>query len=180
MEGGKQLEAISQRMEAVRAHPVAELLECPEEIGRLLNDSAQCITFDAGETIFRQAEISKGLYLVVSGLLQRRAERLETRVTLSPARIGDLVELAAALGDGHHTYTLTTQGTGSVMLLPKAALDEAFQSYPPFRMRLLEELAREVSRGYCTSCLCRTITHRRASAADSLFQSKDEPEGSEG
>ena len=166
MKGGMQLEAISQRIEAVRARPVAELLECPEEIGQMLNGSSQCIPFVAGETIFRQAGVSRGIYLVVSGLLQRRAERLETRVTLAPARVGDLVELAASLGDGRHTYTLTAQSAGSVLLLPKAALDEAFQRYTPFRMRLLEELAREVSRAYSTTCLCRTATHRRASAAD--------------
>jgi CRP-like cAMP-binding protein len=153
-------------MEAVRARPVAELLECPAEIGQLLNGSAQCVPFDEGEMIFRQSGVCRGLYLVVSGLLQRRAERLETRLTLAPARAGDLVELAAALGDGRHTYTLTAQGAGSVLLLPIAALNEAFQSYPPLRMRLLEELAREVSRAYNTCCLCRTMIQRRASAAD--------------
>ena len=68
------------------------------------------------------------------------------------ARSGDLVELAAALGDRIHTYTLLAQTPGSVLLLPIEALHQAFQSYPPLRMRLLEELAREVSRAYhlCT------------------------------
>jgi CRP-like cAMP-binding protein len=64
------------------------------------------------------------------------------------ARSGDLVELAAALGDRIHTYTLVAQSPGSVLLLPIDGLHQAFQSYPPLRMRLLEELAREVSRAY--------------------------------
>ena len=147
-----QPEARSWRMEAVQAHPLAELLECPPETGNLLNGAAQCIDFDAGEIVFRQSGACQGLYVVVSGQFLRRAERLEARLTLSPARAGDLVELAAALGDGHHTYTLSAQTAGSVLLLPMEALSQAFQNYPPLRMRLLEELAREVSRAYNACC----------------------------
>ena len=95
----------------------------------------------------------------------RRAERLETRLTLGLARAGDLLELAAALGDSHHTYTLTAQTPGSVLLLPIGALNLAFQDYPPLRMRLLEELAREVSRAYDACCMSRTARTRRGSAA---------------
>ena len=148
-------------MDAVAPHPLAELLECPPVTGNLLNSSAQCFDFDSGETVFRQFGICRGLYLVISGQFQRKTERLETRLTLSPARAGDLVELAAALGDGHHTYTLTAQTPGAVLLLPMEALNQAFQSYPPLRMQLLEELAREVSRAYNTCGLTRMLTARR-------------------
>jgi len=86
---------------------------------------------------------------------------MEARLTLGPARAGDLVELAAVLGDGHHTYTLTAQTLGSVLLLPFEVLGQAFQSYPPLRMQLLEELAREVSRAYNACCMNRAIKVRR-------------------
>jgi len=160
-----QREARSRRMETVRAHPVAELLECPPAVALLLNGSAKCIDFEAGELVFRQSESCRGLYLVLLGHFQRKTERLEAHLTLSPARAGDLVELAAALGDGHHTYTLSAQSAGSVLMLPIETLNEAFQSYPPLRMQLLEELAREVSRAYCSYCLSRVVTHRRGSTA---------------
>jgi hypothetical protein len=160
-----QREAKSRRLEAVRAHPVAELLECPPTIGLLLNRSAQCLSFEAGEVVFRQSGICRGLYLVITGQFLRRAERLETRLTLGPVRAGDLVELAAALGDRHHTFTLASQTAGSVLMLPIEALNHAFQSYPPLRMRLLEELAREVSRAYNTCCFSRVARPRRVSSA---------------
>jgi len=147
--------ARSGRIAAVQAHPLAELLQCPPGTDDLLNGAAVCIEVDAGKAVFRQAENCRGLYLVVSGTFLRRAERLETRLTLGMARSGDLVELAAALGDGRHTYTLSSQTEGSVLLLPSAALNQAFAAYPPLRMRLLEELAREVSRGYDASCQSR-------------------------
>lgn len=83
------------------------------------------------------------------------------RVTLGSARPGDLVELAATLGDGHHSYTLSSVTPGSLLLLPQDALQRAFESYPPLRMRLLEELAREVSRAYITCCLTRVVPARR-------------------
>ena len=157
----------SEQMDAVAAHPLAELLECPPAAGSLLSSAAQCISFDAGEVVFRQNEACTGLYVVVSGLFLRKAERLKTRLTLGPARAGDLVELAATLGDGYHTYTLTAQTPGSLLVLPIEALNKVFENYPPLRMRLLEELAREVSRAYISCCLNRTVhTRQRASEAD--------------
>jgi CRP-like cAMP-binding protein len=150
-----------ERLAAAAAHPLAELLECPREAGSLLNGATRCVEFDAGAVVFRQQGTCKGLYVVVSGDFVRKAERFDMRVTLGSARPGDLVELAAALGDGFHTYTLTAVTTGSLLLLPIEALQNAFHSYPPLRMRLLEELAREVSRAYITCCLTRVVPARR-------------------
>lgn len=157
-------EARSGGTDAVQPHPLAELLECPPTIGNLLNGSASSIDFEAGETVFRQSGVCRGLYVVVSGQFLRKTERMETRLTLGPVRVGELVELAAALGDGHHTYTLTAQSPGTVLLLPIEALRQAFQGYPPLRMQLLEELAREVSRAYNACCLNRTTKTRRRGA----------------
>lgn len=116
--------------------------------------------------MFRQAGSCLGLYLIVSGQFQRKTERLETRLTLGAARAGDLVELAAALGDKRHTYTLVAQTPGSVLLLPIEALQQAFETYPPLRMRLLEELAREVSRAYHACSVSTTIRTRRRSIGE--------------
>jgi len=126
-----QSEAKPRRLEAVRPHPVAELLECPPAIGLLLNRSAQCLSFEAGQVVFHQSGICRGLYLVITGQFQRRAERLETQLTLGPARAGELVELAAALGDRHHTFTLAAQTAGSLLMLPMEALSQAFQAFHP-------------------------------------------------
>jgi hypothetical protein len=46
-------------------------------------------------------------------------------------------------------------------LLPIEALQQVFVNYPPLRMRLLEELAREVSRAYLSCCMNRTGPIRR-------------------
>jgi len=156
-----QLEERIERLAAAAAHPLAELLECPQEAGQLLTSASRCIDVDAGEAVFRQNGSCKGLYVVVSGDFVRKAERLQMRVTLGTARPGDLLELAAALGDGHHTYTLTAVTPGSVLMLPIDALRHAFENHPPLRMRLLEELAREVSRAYITCCLTRVTPARR-------------------
>lgn len=156
-----QPEARTGRMAAVQARPLAELLECPTGTSNLLNCAANCISVDVGEVLFRQSAICRGIYVIVSGQFLRRTERLETRLNLGVARPGDLVELAAALGDCRHTYTLSAQTAASVLLLPMQALNQAFEAYPPMRMHLLEELAREVSRGYEASCLNRMPRTRR-------------------
>jgi len=156
----------SGRADSVAAHPLAELLQCPPATGSLLNASAQFLNYDAGESVFHQSDQCQGLYLVVSGTFLRKAERLQSRLTLGTARPGDLLELAAALGDGEHTYSLTAQSLGSILMLPIDALNEAFRSYPPLRMQLLEELAREVSRAYCACRVSRALKSRRRNSTD--------------
>jgi CRP-like cAMP-binding protein len=156
-----QPESRLERLAAVAAHPLAELLECPQDAGNLLASTSRTIDFEAGQVVFRQHGVSRGLYVVVSGEFARKAERFQMRVTLGTARPGDLLELAAALGDEHHTYTLSAVTPGAMLLLPIEALHRAFESYPPLRMRLLEELAREVSRAYITCSLTRVVPARR-------------------
>lgn len=156
-----QREASFGRAEVV-AHPLAELLACPPGTADLLNASAQSLEISSGEIVFRQDEACRGLFVVVSGLLLRKTERLSTRLTLGSVRPGDLVELAAALGDEHHTYTLMAQTQASLLMLPLQSLQQAFKAYPPLRMQLLQELAREVSRAYNVCCATRMagIRHR--------------------
>jgi CRP-like cAMP-binding protein len=108
--------------------------------------------------------------VLVAGQFLRRTERLETRLTLGISRAGELVELAAVLGDGRHTYTLSAQTSGSVLLLPMESLVEAFSEYPPLRMQLLEELAREVSRGYMASSQSRILRTRQRSSGANLSE----------
>jgi CRP-like cAMP-binding protein len=140
--------ARSGKLDAVAPRPLAELLDCPPTAGSLLNGSAQTMELDPGQHVFRQGAACRGLYLVVSGLFVRKATRLDQRLILGQSRAGDLVELAAALGEGVHTYTLSAQTAGTLLMLPIEELRSAFQNYPPLRMKLLEELAREVSRAY--------------------------------
>jgi CRP-like cAMP-binding protein len=153
-------------MDLAHPHPIAELLDCPPPARSLLDDAAQFLDFDTGETVFRQGASCRGLYVVISGQFVRKAERWETRLILGSARPGQLVELAPALCDGIHTYTLNNQEPGSLLMLPKDALYEAFREYPPLQMHLLEELAREVSRGYITSC--RDLSSRMRQRASGL------------
>jgi CRP-like cAMP-binding protein len=160
-----QPESRLERLAAVAAHPLAELLECPQDAGSLLASASRTLDFDAGQVAFRQEGSPIGLYVVVAGEFARRSERFNMRVTLGTARQGDLLELAAALGEGCHTYTLSAVTPGSLLLLPIEALQQAFAVYPPLRMRLLEELAREVSRAYITCCLTRTVPARRNTLA---------------
>ena len=94
-----QSEARSKRLDAVSTHPLAELLACPPSTSSLLTASAQTVAVPAGEVVFSQTSACQGLYLVVSGQLLRRAERLSMRVTLGMVRSGDLVELASVADD---------------------------------------------------------------------------------
>jgi CRP-like cAMP-binding protein len=160
-----QSKAISEQRDFAAAHPIAELLACPPAIGGMLNASAECIEFDAGDVIFHQNDICQGLYVLISGQMLRKAARLDARLTLGSVRAGEVVELAAMLGDVRHTYTLLAQSKGTVMRLPKEALQRGFQLYPPLRMQLLEELGREVSRAYGVCCATKMAAVRRRPAA---------------
>lgn len=158
----------TERRDGAAPRPIAELLACPPAIGNLLNASAECIEFETGDVIFNQNDVCRGLYVVIAGQLQRKAARLDSRLTLGAVRAGEVVELASMLGDVRHTYTLIAQTQGTVMRLPREALERAFQSYPPLRMRLLEELAREVSRAYGMCCASRLAGIRRRATSDGV------------
>jgi hypothetical protein len=160
-DGIMQSKAISERHDVAAARPIAELLACPPAVGNMLNASAECIEFDAGDVIFHQNDISQGLYVVISGYMVRKTARLDTRLTLGTVRAGEVTELAAMLGDVRHTFTLVAQSKGTAMRLSKETLQRAFQQYPPLRMRLLEELAREVSRAYAICASTRLAGMRR-------------------
>lgn len=162
--GTMQPAAIPERRDAAAAHPIAQLLACPPAIANLLNASAECVEFDAGDVIFHQDDLCRGLYVVTNGQLSRKAARLDSRLTLGNVRAGEIVELAAMLGDVRHTYTLTAQTKGTIMRLPMDVLHRAFQAYAPLRMQLLEELAREVSRAYGVCCATRMAGIRRRNA----------------
>lgn len=168
MQSGLEPGAFSERRDAAAARPIAELLACPPAIGNLLNASAECIEFEPGEVIFHQNDLCRGLYVVVAGQLQRKAARIDARLMLGTVRAGEVVELAAMLGDVRHTYTLVAQTSGTVMRLPKEALFCAFQSYAPLRMQLLEELAREVSRAYGLCCATRMAGIRRRNSNSAM------------
>lgn len=161
------MEGKSRRADPAAARPLSELLSCPSATGTVLTASARTTAFDSGQIVFRQGSQCQGLFLVVQGQLLRRTDRMETRISLGLARPGDLVELAAALGDRHHTYSLVAQSPGLLLELPIDALHQAFEEYPPLRMRLLEELAREVSRGYNLCSQTWPGSSRRAAARTS-------------
>lgn len=163
-----QAEAFSDRRDAAAARPIAELLACPPAVGNLLNASAECIQFVVGDVIFHQNDICQGVYVVIAGQLLRKAARIDSRLTLGTVRAGDIVELAAMLGDVRHTYTLMAQSNGTIMRLPKDSLYRAFQQYAPLRMQLLEELAREVSRAYALCCATRLAGIRRRTASPAV------------
>ena len=159
--GTMQPAGLSERHDPAASHPIAELLACPPAVGNMLNAATECIEFDVGEIIFQQNDVCRGLYVSISGQLLRKAARLDSRLSLGTVRAGELVELAAMLGDVRHTYTLIGQTKGTVLRLPKEALQRAFEIYPRIRMQLLEELAREVSRAYNLCCATRQAGIRR-------------------
>ena len=70
--------AITERHDGAAPRPIAELLACPPAIGNLLNASAECIEFETGDVIFHQNDNCQGLYVVITGQLQRKAARLDS------------------------------------------------------------------------------------------------------
>lgn len=168
MQSTWQAEGFSERRDAAAARPIAELLACPPAIGNLLNAAAECIQFVVGDIVFHQNDLCQGLYVVIAGQLQRKAARIDARLTLGTVRAGEIVELAAMLGDARHTYTLAAQTNGTIMRLPKESLHRAFQQYAPLRMQLLEELAREVSRAYALCCATRLAGIRRRNVSSAV------------
>jgi hypothetical protein len=43
-----------ERLSAAAAHPLAELLECPQETGSLISGETRSVDFETGQAVFRQ------------------------------------------------------------------------------------------------------------------------------
>lgn len=151
---------------AATSRPLTELLACPGTIEQRLGMATIRRDYAAGDVLFAQETPCDGLYLLLAGEFYRTAERRDKRLSLGAVRTGDLVELCAVLGDGNHTYSLTAASPASALVFPMQALEQAFVEYPPLRMHLLEELAREVSRCYGAVYLPRKTRHRQPKAND--------------
>ena len=132
----------------VAPRPLTELLACPGSLEQRLGESSERRDYKAGDLLFSQGGECEGLYLLLAGEFCRSSYRRDKRVNLGILHPGDLVELAAVLGDGGHNYSLQATTDATALLFPMAALREAFREYSPLRMHLLEELGREVSRAY--------------------------------
>jgi CRP-like cAMP-binding protein len=150
------------RMQAANGRSIALALEPACSVEELFRRSAASISLKPGEILFRQHDPCKGLYLLLSGSFLRMAERRESHLNLGPAGSGDLVELAAVLGDGRHTYVLAAETAATALLLSNEELGKAFQRYAWLRMQLLETLAREVSSAYNFCAMNRPVRGRKA------------------
>jgi len=97
IEGAARLaEASSRRIEAVQAHPLAELLPARND-GQLLNGSSSASTSTPGDGLSPVWTLP-WLYVVVSGHFCARRPDGDTSDAGTGSH-GDLVELAAVLGD---------------------------------------------------------------------------------
>jgi CRP-like cAMP-binding protein len=133
---------------AVAPRPLTELLACPGSLEQRLGASSERRDYKAGDLIFSQGDRCEGLFLLLAGEFCRSSYRRDKRVNLGILHPGDLVELAAVLGDGGYNFSLQATTDAAALLFPMSVLRAAFQEYSPLRMHLLEELGREVSRAY--------------------------------
>lgn len=134
--------------DAVAPRPLTELLACPGSLEQRLGASSERRDYKAGDQLFSQGDKCEGLFLLLAGEFCRSSYRRDKRVNLGVLHPGDLVELAAVLGDGGYNYSLQATTDATALMFPMATLRAAFQEYSPLRMHLLEELGREVSRAY--------------------------------
>ena len=136
------------------AHPLAELLECPPAIGNLLNASAQYARLrNRGDGLspgralpralrggFRAAVAQDGApeYAADAGTGARR----ETWWNWRPRWAMDIILIRSRRKLRRRCCCCRSSRSSRLS-----------RRYPPLRMQLLEELAREVSRAYNTCCL---------------------------
>jgi len=146
--GDREAMALTDEGDKSASHPLAEVLACPPAVDELLHREAQLLSAKEGEFVFRQTEACKGLYVLLTGSFLRRMERLDRTLFLGQALPGEMLELGAVLSGEAHSYSLFAKSDGAMLLLPIEAMREALASYPPLRMHLLEEFAREVSHVY--------------------------------
>ncbi|HEX6547399.1 MAG TPA: cyclic nucleotide-binding domain-containing protein [Candidatus Dormibacteraeota bacterium] len=113
---------------AIAAAPILDQLPATEQ--RRLARAAVPRDIRRGEVLFRAGEVSGGLHLVRSGVVEIRLEGEAGHVPIAVIGPGDLVGVSAAAGDVAAPWSAVALESGEVITISPVALDAAVSAYP--------------------------------------------------
>lgn len=128
-------------------------------IVRPLFEGEQVLYVRTGETIFRQAEEARGVYVIHAGEIDLLfSERNQLRL-LRTARAGQVLGLSPVLLHLPHDCTATARTEATLGFIEKLKLLETLDRHPDAWLRVLETLSQDVNSSYASM---RTMKESRA------------------
>lgn len=116
------------------------------------------LKFNAGETVFHQGDLHKGIYLIDSGRIKTfYASPAGKEITLAYWTSGHFVGGPEVFGGGNHMWTACALETSRLSYLPGTAIRNLVLSNPNIALCLIEGL---VAKGKCYSAIAQMLGTR--------------------
>ena len=125
----------------------------------LLASASDTSTIDPGQTLFKQGDVGREAYILVSGEAEIITEGPEGVITLATIGKNQIAGEIATLIDVPRTATVVAMDELTTLVISKEMFFYLVEKFPRFAIEIMRELARRVSQT--------TVMVREISSADS-------------
>ncbi len=131
--------SLQEDVERLRSIPLFAKIE-PSKL-KLLAFTAQRVTFNSGENLFRQGDVGDAAYIITSGAADVVVATPNGPITVAQVGANDFVGEIAILCDVPRTATVTATSTLMTMRISKELFFELVSQFPEISVEIMRVLA---------------------------------------
>ena len=131
--------SLQEDVERLRSIPLFAKIE-PSKL-KLLAFTAQRVTFNSGENLFRQGDVGDAAYIITSGTADVVVATPNGPLTVAKVGTNDFVGEIAILCDVPRTATVTATSTLMTMRISKELFFELVSQFPEISVEIMRVLA---------------------------------------
>ncbi len=134
--------SLQEDVERLRSIPLFAKIE-PSKL-KLLAFTAQRLTFNSGDSLFRQGDIGDAAYIITDGDADVVVATPSGPITVAKVGRNDFVGEIAILCEVPRTATITATSTLTTMRISKELFFELISQFPEISVEMLRQLARNL------------------------------------
>ncbi len=134
--------SLQEDVERLRSIPLFAKIE-PSKL-KLLAFTAQRLTFNSGDSLFRQGDIGDAAYIITDGDADVVVATPRGPITVAKVGRNDFVGEIAILCEVPRTATITATSTLTTMRISKELFFELISQFPEISVEMLRQLARNL------------------------------------
>ena len=138
-----QEEELERKVELLKNIPLFSVLDS-EGIGRLAS-SCDTLMFNPGQIVFRQGDIGREAYLILSGEAEIITEGPGGEITVATLGKNQIVGEIATLIDVPRTATVVAMQELATLVISKEMFFYLLERFPSVGLEIMRELARRIS-----------------------------------
>lgn len=136
-------EHLSRKVSLLKSIPLFSVLD-PPNLDHLAS-SSRTLTLSPGQTLFKQGDVGREVYLITSGEAEIISEIPEGVITLATLRENQIVGEVAALIDVPRTATVLAMQELTALVISKETFFQLLENFPTIGIEVMCEMARRMS-----------------------------------